>query len=133
MNLEIRCLVTKPDGSMFYREEHAWSDVSPQMLAWLKGELDDFYAKCKKEENKKDDDANLSAEFTGRLDSEALPVQRVSGISYKSLAKLEREWHKVGDKLIRIGEKKAGLPEGGEGSGQGMNKPVASPPGQGKK
>jgi len=104
---EISATITKTDGSEFYHELHRWGQADDEMLAWLNKELSEFTDKSEKESGKKDDGANFTVTFRGFLDGAALPDVCITDVSYKSVVKMEREWHRLGDKLIKIGEDKA--------------------------
>lgn len=106
MVYQISCVVTRADGSKFYEESHGWYGIDADGVKMLNGEVDAFAYKVKGEQGKKDDGENLSGTFTRTVDGVS-DTFSVSDVSYKSLSKLQREWHHAGDRVIKEGEKRA--------------------------
>ena len=104
--LVIAATLTHADGTPFYKESHEWHGIDDDMLAWFDTELREFSDKCSKEASSgtDEDGENLTATFSGSVDGVAQPDDVFTGISYHSLVKMQREWHRVGDSLIKIGE-----------------------------
>lgn len=105
-NLIIKAVVTKADGSLFYREEHEWTNVDDQVLGWFNGKLAHLTDHAHKLAGKGEDSANLSALLTVIVDAVPQTVS-VGGISYKALTKFEREFHKIGGELLDLGDERA--------------------------
>jgi hypothetical protein len=104
--LDIQCTVSRPDGTEFYYEAHRWTGIDDDGLKMLTDELTSFERKVKSERGRNDDSADLSGVFSCSIDGAASSFS-VSGISYKSLVKLQREWHHAGDRVIKEGERRA--------------------------
>ena len=115
-SLKISAVVNRPDGSLFYREEHEWTRVDDQMLAWFLGKLQHLQDHAQKLAGKKEDDADMTAVLTMVVDGQQQDVP-ITGISYHALTKFEREFHKIGGELLDIGDQRA------KGKGKGHGKP----------
>lgn len=107
MNVTIKAVVTKPDGSLFYREEHEWNGVDLDMAAWFTKKGDHLSKFAKDNVNKNEDGANLTCVLTGSIGIVPMPTLTFTGVSYHELVKFEREFHRMSDELIKIGEGKA--------------------------
>lgn len=101
--LSIKAVVNNPDGSLFYREEHEWTNLDDKMLTWFQGKLGHLQSRAQQLAGKGEDGANLSAVLTHVIDGTPTDVP-VSGISYHALMKFEREFHKIGAELLDIGD-----------------------------
>lgn len=106
--LAIKAVVWNPDGSLFYRQEHEWTNIDDKMLTWFGDKLAHLAKFAKDHHGKKEDDANLTAVLSGAIDgkAEAIPATTFTGVSYHALSKFEREFHNIGDELIKVGEEK---------------------------
>lgn len=105
--LDIKAEVKNSDGSHFYSESHSWSNLDDGTLDWFKKKMDHMAAFGKSVVGKKEDDANLSATLSASIDGVAQPEHSYTGISRVALSKFEREFQKIGDELISMGEKRA--------------------------
>ncbi len=107
MNLALKAVVTNSDGTLFYREEHEWTNLSADTLNFFKSKLAHLESFAKDNHGKHEDGANLTANLTATLDGNQIAAHSFTGVSYKALSKFEREAHKIGDELIKLGEEKA--------------------------
>lgn len=108
MSIATKVVVTGPDGSLFYRQEHEWAASTPEMQAAIaKGVekqnkfLDDLNA------NKKKGDVTFSAVLscTGQADL------TYTEFTFDEYQKAHHSWNKVTDELLREQEKH--VPKGG--------------------
>lgn len=106
-NLEIKAVVRNPDGTEFYSESHRWSNLDDKMMGWFKGKIAHLDSFAKAAHGKKEDDANLSATLSASIDGAPLPDQVFSGVSRTALSKVEREFQKIGNELVTMGEQRA--------------------------
>lgn len=106
-SLAIKAVVRNPDGSLFYREEHEWSNIDDQMMEWFTSKLQHLEGKARDWAGKGEDDANLSAVLSAMVGGVPAPDVVLTGISYAALVRFERLFHNIGDELIRIGEDRA--------------------------
>jgi hypothetical protein len=100
----VKAVIKNPDGSLFYRQEEEWPDLSPEqeaviyeMLGKQKNFLDDL-----KENQKKTPDAVLSA----TLSATGQPDLYYDAFTYDSFQKAYHNWNKVGDEVLRMGERR---------------------------
>lgn len=114
--LVIKAVVANPDGSLFYREEHEWSNVDDDMLNWFNSKLQHLTGRAQSLAGKGEDSANLSTVLTMIVDGVTTEVP-IAGISYHALTKFEREFHKIGGELLDIGDNRA------KSKGKGPGKP----------
>lgn len=105
--LAFKITVNNSDGSLLYREFHEYGGLDDVGRDWFVRELQDFESKMRKSAGGKEDGANLSATLECTLNGQSVPIPGISGVSYKAMVRMQREWHHLGDKLIKIGEDKA--------------------------
>ncbi len=106
-DLAIKAVVTNPDGSLFYREEHEWTNLDPQMMTWFADKMVKLETQAKESAGKKEDGANLSAILSSTVDGRAQQSVILAGVSYHALTKFQRAAHNVADELLKLGEEKA--------------------------
>ena len=105
--LATKAVVTKADGSLFYREEHEWPNLDDAMLKWFTDAMDHLNAFAVKVHGKKEDSANLTVELTATVDGGTPMVQSFTGVTYHALTKFEREAHKFMGQLVDLGDAQA--------------------------
>lgn len=105
-NLEIKAVVHKSDGSLFYREEHEWDNMSDADLAHFVNELKKLEDHAKSLAGKKEDSGNLTVTLSGNIDNKKMPEIVIADVSYHALSKFERDFLKVSEAIIKMGEDK---------------------------
>lgn len=103
-DLITKAVVTGPDG-FYYREEHEWHGLPPDIADWFskkQQEVMDHIAK-EKPHTKGDLTATLDATFDGV----AQPTVTVSGFDRKALTKFQRKIEGFGSDLLSKGEQHA--------------------------
>jgi hypothetical protein len=99
-----KAVVNNPDGSLFFRQESEWTNLSPEQEAVLLDlgakhikYLDDLKANQKK---------TPDAIFSAVLSATGQPDVTYEAFTYDSFQKAYHSWNKVGDELLRMGEKR---------------------------
>lgn len=105
-NLEIKAVIHKSDGSLFYREEHEWDNLNPTELAHFTGELKKLEDHAKSLAGKNEDSGNLTVTLSGNIDNKKMPEIVITDVSYHALSKFERDFLKVSEEVIKMGEDK---------------------------
>jgi hypothetical protein len=102
-NMVTTAVVKNPDGSLFYRQEHEWTNLTPEMQQWfLEGLakqqkfMDDLKASQKK---------TPDAIFSAVLSATGQPDLSYEAFTFDSFQKVSHEWNKLGDELLRVIEK----------------------------
>jgi len=101
-DLSTKAVVTGPQG-FYYREEHEWHNLSPEMSAWFLAQqkkITDYIAKASS--NAEDD--GLVAVLDANFDGVAQPTINVTGISYKELNRFQRFWAALENEVLGKGE-----------------------------
>jgi hypothetical protein len=106
MAKDIDCAVTvnNPDGSVFYKESHTWTNCDEQMEKAISDMLTKQLAFIEKEmdnERKKPD-----AIFSAVLTATGFDDVHVEKFSYNMVQKTTHNWNLLGDELLRMGEKR---------------------------
>lgn len=102
-DVALKAVVSNPDGSLFYREEHEWTGVDDNMLLWFNTKLQHMEKVANQLHGKNEDSANLSAVLTQIVDGVAQSLT-FTGVSYHALMKFEHEAHKVNAELLSLGD-----------------------------
>jgi|SRR5262245_2632192 len=106
MAKDITCSATvnNPDGSLFYREEHEWTNCTPEMEEALFNMLNsqlDFLNK-EKENQKKEPKAIFSAV----LKATGMEDVHYEAFTYDMFQKATHNWNKLYEEILRMGEKR---------------------------
>jgi hypothetical protein len=106
MAKDITCSATvnNPDGSLFYYEEHVWTNCDEQaekaIIDMLNKQLA-FLEKEKENEKKKPD-----AIFSAVLKATGQPDAVFDAFTYNFVQKASHNWNQLGEELLRMGEKR---------------------------
>lgn len=95
--------VSYPDGTEHSYQAHRYN-CDDQALQWFIDKLGGFGKSMQKAFSNGSDGANLSAVAEMTIDGVPVPSVSGSGVSYPELVRLEREFHHIGDELLRIAE-----------------------------
>jgi hypothetical protein len=96
-------VVTREDGSSFYRQEHAWYALTDEQAAALGaaiGEHANYLKQLEKDQKKMPEEV-----FTAVLTATGQETLTFTGIHFDSFEKAARAWNKLGDDLIKAMKK----------------------------
>jgi len=104
-DISTKAVVTSPSG-FYYREEHEWRGLPPEMSDYFLEQQKEIVAYITKaSSNKKVGD--LSATLDANYDGVPQPRLTVTGFTRQELSKFQRMVEKIGSELIRKGEDNA--------------------------
>jgi chloramphenicol O-acetyltransferase len=103
-DIECSATVNNPDGSLFYREEHEWTNCDEQMEQAITDMLEKQLAFIEKE--KANEKGKPDAMFSATLTATGMPDAHFDSFSYNLVQKSAHNWNQLGETLLRMGEKR---------------------------
>jgi hypothetical protein len=103
-DIECSATVNNPDGSLFYKESHTWTNCDEQMEKAIMDMLNKQLAFLQKEaENEK---KKPEAIFSGILTATGMEDVHIDSFTYNLVQKATHNWNQLGEELLRMGEKR---------------------------
>jgi len=103
MSFTTKAVVTDQNGALFYRQEHEWADLSPEMQKALEVGLEKqakFLDDLKAQQHKTPD-----AVYSAVLTATGQPDLTYEEFTYDSFQKAYHAWHQMLETFLRLGEK----------------------------
>src|SRR5262245_11786603 len=103
-DIDCAAVVNNPDGSLFYKETHTWTNCDEEMEAAIYDMLDkqkQFLDKEKENQRKEP-----KAIFSAVLSATGLEDLYYDAFTYDMVQKATHNWNQLGEKILRMGEKR---------------------------
>lgn len=130
-----KAVVYNSDKTLFYRQEHEWGVLSPEMEAALKVGLEKQQKFLEDLKQKQNPNQTPPVTMHATITATGMPEISYSDFTFDMYQKAHHAWNQLTEELLRLSEKQFGPAGGGPGQippGQAPGGPGGGKPGGGK-